>query len=109
MHKDGFSQMWAGNREPIAPVMKARKVRHAAGRWGAPIRADKFVVTQAFFNPDPLYKITGHHPGTDYGTRGEDDVPLYFCADGEVIESGSNDIFGNYFFYYVRAARHTGG
>ncbi len=79
-----------------------------AVRWFAPIRADKFVITQKFLNPDPAtYPKTGHHPGVDYGTQGEDNVPLYFCADGEVIESGSHSVFGNYFFYYVTEVDRT--
>lgn len=76
-------------------------------KWHVPLRADKFIVTQKFLNPDPLYKITGHHPGTDYGTQGEDNVPLYYCADGEVIESSAHSAFGNYFFYYVPEVDHT--
>lgn len=76
-------------------------------KWHPPIREDKFRLTQKFLNPDPIYKITGHHPGTDYGTQGEDNVPLHFCADGEVIESGAHKAFGNYFFYYVPVADRT--
>ena len=75
--------------------------------WHPPIREDKFRPTQKFLNPDPIYKITGHHPGTDYGTQGENNVPLHFCADGEVIESGLHKAFGNYFFYYVPAVDRT--
>lgn len=77
--------------------------------WHAPIRADKFVVTQAFLAPDPVtYPKTGVHPGVDYGTQGATSVPLYFCADGEVIETGANhQYFGNYFFYYVAEVDRT--
>lgn len=75
--------------------------------WHPPIRTDKFKLTQNFLNPDPLYKITGHHPGVDYGTQGDADIPLYFCADGEVIENGNNKSFGNYFFYYVQEVDRT--
>lgn len=77
------------------------------GKWCAPIRTEKFKVTQKFLTPDPIYKITGHHPGTDYGTQGDVAVPLYFCADGEVIESGTHNAFGNYFFYYVPEVDRT--
>lgn len=76
-------------------------------KWHPPIRSDKFRVTQKFLNPDPMYKITKHHPGTDYGTQGEDNVPLYFCADGEIIESGFHNAFGNYFFFYISEADRT--
>jgi murein DD-endopeptidase MepM/ murein hydrolase activator NlpD len=78
-------------------------------KWCAPIRADKFVVTQKFLTPDAVnYPITGVHPGTDYGTKQEDNVPLFFCADGEVIETGANHkYFGNHFFYYVPEVDRT--
>ena len=77
-------------------------------KWHPPIHLDKFRVTQMFFNPDPeIYKKTGHHPGTDYGTNGTDNIPLYYCTDGEVIESGINQYFGNYFFYYVPEVDRT--
>lgn len=76
-------------------------------KWVPPIRKDKFIVTQKFLTPDPLYTITGHHPGTDYGTQGDKNVPLYFCANGEVIESGVHNAFGNYFFYYVPEVDRT--
>lgn len=79
-----------------------------ASKWSVPIRIDKFKVTQKFLNQDPVtYPKTGHHPGTDYGTKGEVNVPLYFCADGEVIERGSHSSFGNYFFYYVPEVDRT--
>lgn len=78
-------------------------------KWYAPIRIDKFRVTQNFLTPDPInYPKTGHHPGTDYGTQGEDNVPLYFCTDGEIIESGNNHkFFGNYFFFYAPEVDRT--
>ncbi len=76
--------------------------------WSVPIRADKFKLTQTFLNPDPVtYTKTGHHPGVDYGTQGETNVPLFFCADGEVIESGVSTSMGNYFFYYVSDVDRT--
>ena len=78
-------------------------------KWHAPIRADKFKVTQKFLSPDKVnYPKTGCHPGTDYGTQSEDNVPLFLCADGDVIETGTNHkYFGNYFFYYVPEADRT--
>lgn len=78
--------------------------------WHTPIRSDKFVkCTRPFleFN-DVDYPKTKHHPGVDYGTKGEADVPLYFCADGEIIESGLDPKFlGNYFFFYVPEVDRT--
>lgn len=90
-------------------VENAPAISPAKSKWHAPIRADKFIVTQKFLTPDAEnYPITGVHPGTDYGTQGEDNVPLFFCADGEVIETGANHkYFGNYFFYYVSEVDRT--
>ncbi len=84
--------------EPVTPA-----------KWSPPIRIDKFKITQKFLTPDSQnYPITGVHPGTDYGTQGEDNVPLYFCADGEVIETGAkHKYFGNYFFYHVPEVDRT--
>ncbi len=78
-------------------------------KWHIPIREDKFIVTQKFLNPDKeTYPKTGCHPGVDYGTQGEKNVPLYFCADGEVIESKTeHKFFGNSFFYYVEEVDKT--
>ena len=85
--------------EPVVPTV---------AKWFKPIRADKFVVTQKFNVPDSVnYPSTGHHPGVDYGTQGEENVPIYFVCDGEVIESGLGTYFGNYFFYYVPTVDRT--
>src|SRR3989338_902774 len=92
---------------PTVTQSVAENVLPSTAKWHPPIREDKFNPTQKFLNPDPLYKITGHHPGTDYGTQGENNVPLHFCADGEVIENGLHNAFGNYFFYYVPEANRT--
>lgn len=76
--------------------------------WHPPIRVDKFKITQKFLNPDKVnYPKTGHHPGVDYGTQGELSVPLYFCADGEIIETGVNQFAGNYFYYYIPEVDRT--
>lgn len=90
----------------LQPVQDALPVK---SKWCAPIRVDKFAVTQKFLTPDAVnYPITGVHPGTDYGTAGADNVPLLFCADGEVIETGANHkYFGNYFFYYIPEVDRT--
>lgn len=88
--------------EEVAPVIVEPVIQ-----WYAPIRKDKFRVTQKFLEPNELYKVTGHHPGVDYGTQGQDNVPLYYCSDGEVIESGYNNSCGNYFLYYVPSVDHT--
>ncbi len=90
-------------------VVSEIDVSPAPSAWRAPIRADKFTVTQAFLAPDKAtYPKTGVHPGVDYGTQGATSVPLYFCADGEVIETGANhQYFGNYFFYYVAEVDRT--
>lgn len=65
-------------------------------------------ITQRFLVADSTnYPKTGVHPGVDYGTQGATMVPVYFVADGEVIESGFHGAFGNYFFLYVPGADRT--
>ncbi|MDP2668491.1 MAG: M23 family metallopeptidase [bacterium] len=95
------------NPEPV--VLEYNLPKKLEMKWHPPIHLEKFTVTQKFLTPDSgNYPKTGHHPGTDYGTQGKDNIPLYFCADGEVIESGNNHkYFGNYFFYYVPEAAKT--
>jgi len=90
-------------------IQDTPSVPSTKSKWCAPIRVDKFKVTQRFLTPDAEnYPITGVHPGTDYGTAGDNNVPLLFCADGEVIETGTNHkYFGNYFFYYVPEVDRT--
>lgn len=92
----------------LEKILDAPQTQSRDTKWHPPIRADKFIVYQEFLAPDPeTYPKTGHHPGVDYRTKGEDNVPLYFCTDGEVIESGSHKQFGNYFFFYVPKADRT--
>jgi len=86
----------------------ATYLEEVASVWHPPIRADKFNLTQQFLEPDAVtYPKTGHHPGVDFGTQGDLSVPTFFCADGEVIESGVHTQFGNYFFYYVPEVDRT--
>lgn len=93
----------------LQQVQDTSPTQTTESKWCAPIRADKFIVTQKFLTPDSKnYPITGVHPGTDYGTQNEDNVPLFFCVDGEVIETGTNHkYFGNHFFYYVPEVDRT--
>lgn len=77
-------------------------------KWFAPIDKNFFVVGQPFLNPDAeTYPKCKHHPGVDYPLKGARDIKIYFCADGEVIESGVHSQFGNYFFYYVPEVDRT--
>lgn len=106
---------WSGNVIDIFITNKkdkkietAIKNKESEVKWYYPIRKDKFIIKQAFLNFDPeSYTITGHHTGVDYSTKGENNVPLYFCSDGEVIESGKHRVYGNYFFFYVVGVDYT--
>ena len=92
----------------LQPVQETPRTS-TKSKWSIPIRVDKFICTRPFleFN-DVDYPKTKHHPGVDYGTQGDAKVPLYFCADGEVIESGFDQKFlGNYFFFYVPEVDRT--
>lgn len=89
--------------EFLEPVAQAA----SAGAWTMPVPPESVRISQKFFEPNPRYKITKRHPGVDYSTQGKPDVPVLYCADGEVIETGRHAAFGNYFFYYVPAADRT--
>jgi len=54
-------------------------------------------VTQTYGNPNPMYKLTKHHIGIDYGMP--IGTPIYAPVDGEVVEVGTNNILGNYLHY----------
>ncbi len=91
-----------------AEYLEPPPVTGQTNKWFAPIAAKCFTVGQPFLNPDPLtYPKCKHHPGVDYPLKGATNVQLYYCADGEVIESGSHPQFGNYFFYYVPEVDRT--
>lgn len=84
------------------------QVTIVAGKWCMPIAEKCFVLGQKFLNPDAVtYPKCKHHPGVDYPLKGATDVQLYYCADGEVIETGVHPQFGNYFFYYVPEVDRT--
>lgn len=80
-------------------------------KWHPPIHPDKFSTNKEneFLKFDPeTYRTTKHHPGVDYATHGDIDVPLHFCSDGEVIESGYlENSLGNYFCFYIPEIGHT--
>ncbi len=77
--------------------------------WHIPIREDKFKLTQGFLNYDPdTYKITQHHPGVDYGTQGDIDIPAHAVCDGEIVDRGEfHKSFGNFVFLYVPIVDRT--
>lgn len=76
-------------------------------RWHAPVPKRCFVVTQEYLNKDwSLYTKFGRHPGVDYGAGGRSDIPLYACADGEIIHRGVvksrwGRVLGNHLALYV--------
>ncbi len=55
-------------------------------QWSRPMPAAKFVVTQTYLKQDwTLYPKFGHHTGVDYGAQGQTGIPLFACADGEIV------------------------
>jgi len=97
--------------QPILPVESASQESPAPSKWHPPIREDKFIPYKEneFLKYDPeTYPTTKHHTGIDYSAKGETEVPIYFCADGEVIESAYLEkSLGNYFCLYVPGVDHT--
>jgi hypothetical protein len=69
--------------------------------WHPPINLKKFNATQAYGVPNLVYSVLKHHPGSDYGTQGEDGWSAYIVHDGVVTDIGAwQRSIGNYIFYY---------
>ena len=79
----------------------------AAPAWSSPVPAKYFVVSQPYLNEDwTLYPKFGHHTGVDYGGHGQTGIPLFACADGEIIyrdvaDSAWGASLGNHAALYV--------
>jgi murein DD-endopeptidase MepM/ murein hydrolase activator NlpD len=58
--------------------------------WFHPMPEPYQTCTQCFCNPNPeLYRKTGIHPGSDWGTRGASNIELRAVADSEIVYSQS--------------------
>jgi len=54
--------------------------------WCSPVPKDCFILSQAYLNEDwGLYPKFGRHTGVDYGGHSQSGIPLFACADGEII------------------------
>lgn len=66
-----------------------------------------FILSQTYLNEDwTLYPKFGHHTGVDYGGHGQTDIPLFSCADGEIVYGNTADSpwgasLGNHCALYV--------
>ena len=56
------------------------------GAWMPPVPKEYFALSQTYLNEDwTLYPKFGHHTGVDYGGHGKTGIPLFACADGEIV------------------------
>lgn len=77
-------------------------------KWHIPTHQDHFAVpSQIYLQEDwELYGKYGHHTGVDYGGRRKTGLPLFACADGEIIyreiaDSTWGKFLGNHAVIYV--------
>lgn len=77
-------------QEQIAKLLFRPKIIH-------PVPKQFRRVTQTYGNPNPIYTLTKHHIGTDYGTP--IGTPVYAPVDGEIVEVGTTAVLGNYLHY----------
>lgn len=77
-------------------------------KWHIPTEEDHFEIPfQSYLKKDlDLYRKFGHHTGVDYGGRKKTGLPLFACADGEIIYrevAGSSwgKFLGNHVAIYV--------
>jgi murein DD-endopeptidase MepM/ murein hydrolase activator NlpD len=54
-------------------------------------------ITQTYGNPNPIYTLTKHHIGVDYGTPVV--TPVYAPFDGEITVAGTTEALGHYLHY----------
>jgi murein DD-endopeptidase MepM/ murein hydrolase activator NlpD len=89
--------------EEISPEPTQDKI----SGWSSPLPKEFFNLSQKYLNEDwGLYPKFGHHTGVDYGGQGRTDIPLFACADGEIIyreifDSPWGKSLGNYAVLYV--------
>lgn len=75
--------------------------------WAPPVPTPRFKLTQRYLNEDwALYPKFGHHTGVDYGGAGQKGIPLFACADGEIVytdvaNSAWGAALGNHAALYV--------
>lgn len=77
-------------------------------KWHIPTHQDHFAIpSQPYLQEDwELYGKFGHHAGVDYGGRKKTGLPLFACADGEIIyreiaDSAWGKFLGNHAVVYV--------
>ncbi len=81
--------------------------------WTIPVPSQYFTLSQTYLNEDwTLYPKFGHHTGVDYGGHGQSDIPLFACADGEIVyrdgaESAWGASLGNHFALYVPSTNQS--
>lgn len=66
------------------------------GLWHTPVPEEYFILSQTYLNEDwKLYPKFGHHTGVDYGGHHTAGIPLFACADGEIVyEEVANSMWG---------------
>lgn len=71
---------------PVVPVEPVEEERESI-KWHIPTHQDHFhTPSQSYLQEDwELYGKFGHHTGVDYGGRKKTGLPLFACADGELI------------------------
>lgn len=78
--------------------------------WHAPVPQAYFHLSQGYLHEDwSLYPKFGHHTGVDYGGHGQTGIPLFACADGEIVyrdvaSSAWGKSLGNHATLYVPAS-----
>lgn len=94
--------------EELPPQGESSKTEK--GKWHIPTHQDHFAIpSQPYLQEDwKLYGKFGYHTGVDYGGHGKTGLPLFVCADGEIIyreiaDSAWGRFLGNHAVVYVPA------
>lgn len=92
----------------LSPDIEIMKKNDSILNWRKPVPDEHFAVpSQAYLKEDwELYGKFGHHTGVDYGGRKKTGLPLFACADGEIIyreiaDSAWGKFLGNHAAIYI--------
>ena len=71
----------------VSPDTEIMQKNDSTLSWHKPVPDEHFSVpSQPYLKEDwELYGKFGHHTGVDYGGRRKTGLPLFVCADGEII------------------------
>lgn len=100
-YKD-FNKQWSVRSSVLSRVLNEMKDLIKVKEKKVKPLEDKYWnrVTQGYGVPNPIYKTTGHHIGTDFGCPVG--TPIYARENGIITTTGTDSILGNYCYFKIK-------